>query len=889
MIRRILAALLRLAPEPFRSRHAEEFLAVHDARRRAGGGGVGFAVREIAGTGWMVVRLHLGGADATTTTTTGGAGPMETLGQDLRFAVRSLLRNPGFAATAVVVLALGIGANTAIFSAANAFLFRPLPFAESDRLVSLYETNPEFGWQHANAAPANVLDWAEQVDAFEAVAMYSSFLNEATWIGADGEPRIFRVSSVTGNFFDVLGVPAALGRSFRADETWSPDDRVVVLSHGLWTREFGADPGIVGRSIDFGTTRSEVVGVMPEGFTFPSEDTDLWTPWGWDRANRDAVWFRRAHWVLPVARLSAGATPAEADAQLQVVVERLSREYPGTNRVMGAGLMPMRRFLTRDVRAPLGVLLGAVAVLLLLACVNVANLVLVRGADRGREVALRYALGSGRWRVVRLMLTESFVLAGVGGALGLGLGWAGVLLIARLDRLGIEGATAVALDGRVVLFVLAATLLSGVLFGLLPALGSSGRRSHEALKAGGRGVSGAGARSGLVRLMVGAEVALALLLVVGAGLMVRSFWLLRDVDPGFATQGTLAVTFQVPSSRYEERNDVLAFYDRLIEALEARPDIEAAGTVGQLPLNGTSWSSSFQAEGWPPDRVGFEILHRRADAGYFEALEIPLVRGRMFGPQDGPETPLVVLVNEAFGDEHFPGEDPVGQRIAYDRTAAQNPDDSNWYEIVGIVGDQHQVAPGRAPRPEVFENRSQDWGRRNWVVVRTEGDPLAVVPTVRSALAELDPLIPVSDVRPLRQVWRGSMAREEFILTLLGVFGVVALLLAAVGVYGVTAQAARARTHEIGIRMALGAAGRSVVALMVRQALYVVALGLLVGLGASVAASRVLSGFLFGIEPTDPGTLMAVVALLGGVAAVACYVPARRATAVDPVRSLRAE
>jgi putative ABC transport system permease protein len=406
------------------------------------------------------------------------------------------------------------------------------------------------------------------------------------------------------------------------------------------------------------------------------------------------------------------------------------------------------------------------------------------------------------------------------------------------------------------------------------------------LKDGGRG--GTAGRQGLrtVNLLVATEVALALLLVVGAGLMVRSFWLLRDVDPGFQVEGTLAVQLTVPSTRYAERDQVLAFYDQLTEALEGRPGIERAGTVGHLPLAGQSWSSQFQAEGWPPDRVGFEIVHRRADPGYFEALGIPLVRGRMFDSSDGPEAPLVVVVNETFAREHFPGEDPLGQKIAYDRAATA---ESTWYEIVGIVGDQHQNSPGQPVVAEVFENRDQDWGRFSWIVMRTSMEPMSVVPVFRSVLREMDPLIPVASVRPLEEVWRTSMAREEFILTLLGIFGAVALVLAAVGVYGVTAQAARKRTQEIGIRMALGAAAPDVLSMLLRQALRVVGLGLAVGLVATLLTTRVLTTLLFGVAPTDPGTLAAVVVLLGGVALLACYVPALRATRVDPVRSLRAE
>jgi putative ABC transport system permease protein len=386
--------------------------------------------------------------------------------------------------------------------------------------------------------------------------------------------------------------------------------------------------------------------------------------------------------------------------------------------------------------------------------------------------------------------------------------------------------------------------------------------------------------------LVASEVALALLLVVSAGLMTRSFNLMRRVDPGFRTDGVLAVQFSVPVARYPERDHVLSFYNRLAEMLDARPGIEAVGTVGGLPLNGASWSSAFVAEGWPPGRAGFEILHRRADRGYFETLEIPLLRGRLFDARDRSDTPPVVVINETFAREHFPNEDPIGRKIAYVRIATQ---ETNWNEIIGIVGDQHQESPAQPARAEVFEHRDQDWGRNNWIVLRTSLEPLSVLPAVRSVLAELDPLIPIAETRPLRDVWHASMAREQFILTLLTIFGVVALVIAAVGVYAVTAQAARRRTREIGIRIALGAASRDVVALMLRKSLVVVGFGLAAGLAMAMVGTRALGSLLYGIEPTDPLTIGVVVALLGTVAVVACYLPASRATTTDAASSLRAD
>ncbi len=890
MTDRLIRIVLRLAPRSFRTRYESELLEIHRQRRRLGSGGRGrfvFALWEIAGILRLVVGLRTERTGAVGSGNEGrrGASMFETSRQDLRFALRTLGRNRGFTAAAVAVLALGIGANTAIFSAANAFFFRPLPFSDPDRLVTVFETNPEFGWDDAQAAPANVLDWREQVEAFADVSAYSEFTNEVTTV-QDGRPALVGATAVAGNFFSTLGVRPILGRAFRMEETWEEASDVVVISHDLWVSRFGADPGVIGTRLEATISRPEIIGVMPPGFHFPSDATDVWHPYGWAADAPEQAWFRRAHFVRAIARLAPGVELEEADAQLQVVVRRLQVEYPETNSVMGAGLMPMREFLIKDVRTPLVVLSGAVALLLLLACTNVANLMLVRAADRSREVAIRHALGAGKARVARQMLTESLMLALGGGVAGLVLGWVGVRTMSAFGRLGIDGATAVALDHRVVLFAVLAAGLSGLLFGTAPALRTMSAGVGEVLRDGGRGSSVGRRALRTVGTLVMLEVALALLLVVGAGLMVRSFWLLRQVDPGFRTEGVLAVRFNVPSVRYPERDQVVAFYDRLAEALEGRPGIERVGTVGQLPLAGQSWSSQFQAEDWPPEKVGFEILHRRADVGYFEALDIPLVRGRLFEPTDEPDGPLVVVINETFAREHFPAEDPIGKKIAYDRAATP---ESTWYEIVGIVGDQHQQSPAQPARAEVFENRDQDWGRDNWVVVRGDGDAMRLLPMVEDVLTEMDPLIPIARTRTLSGVWRESMTREEGVLVLLATFGIVALLLAAVGVYGVTAQAARRRTQEIGIRMALGAAAPDVLSLMLRQTLAVVTLGLALGVIGSLLASRALTSLLYGVAPTDPATLLSVVALLGGVAVLASYVPARRATNVDPVRSLTAE
>ncbi|MGD8321497.1 MAG: ABC transporter permease, partial [Gemmatimonadota bacterium] len=728
MIRILLRALLALAPRAFRDRYGAEVLEVHVARAAQRGSWIrriAFGLGEVAGLGWAVLRARVGsgsrgaaaGEERGTGRWGGGAPMLETTLQDIRFALRTLRRNPGFAVTAVAVLALGIGANTAIFSAANAFLFRPLPFGDADRLVMLYETNPEYGWEHQTSAPANALDWRDRVEALQDVALYSEFVNEVPFV-RDGEPELLGVVNVTGNFFSVLGVRPELGRGFTWDETWSGNDRVVILNHDFWVSHYGADPSVVGTTVTLGSTSVEIAGVAPEGFDFPNPDADMWSPFGWDPANRDAAWFRRAHWLRPVARLAPGVTPAQADAALQVVVKELQGRYPGTNKVMGAGLMPLRDFLTMDVRRPLTILMGAVALLLLLACTNVANLMLVRASDRTREVALRVAVGAGRWRVARQMLTEGMVLALAGGSLGLWLGWLGIKALAAQRPVGIQGATTLSLDHRVVLFTVLAAVASGLLFALAPALRTTRGDVHEALKDGGRGESRGRGSLRAAGALVAVEVGLAVLLVVGSGLMIRSFVLMRNVDPGFRSRGVLAIQFGIPSARYPDRDEVLAFQDDFERRMEARPGIEQVGLVNQLPLNGQSWTTQLQVEGWPPDKVGFEIVHRRADRGYFQALDIPLLRGRLFGHGDRPGAPPVIVVNETFARQYFPGEDPVGKKVAFDRHATA---ESTWHTIVGVVGDQKQTSVAEPTRAEVFHDREQDWERTSWYVVRTAG------------------------------------------------------------------------------------------------------------------------------------------------------------------------
>jgi putative ABC transport system permease protein len=853
-----------------------------DARRGGAARTALFVAREIAGAAGAGLRLRAGDALGRAGGSRLGA-PAADLLQDVRFTVRSLRRAPAFALTAVGVLAVGIGANTAIFSAADAVLLKPLPFHEPERLVHLWEHNPERDWWQVDAAPANALDWRERVAAFEDVALYSPFAPGVTFLGAEGAEQV-RYTEVTGNFFDVLGVRPVLGRGLTWEETWDAGSRPAVLAHDFWVSHFGGDPSVVGRSVDFAGVELEVVGVMPRDFRFPADETRLWIPFAWTREGRQQVSFRRAHYLRPVARLAPGVTFEQAEAELEAVARQLEAEYPETNRLMGAGMSPLHDFLAGDRGAPLLVLLGAVLVLLVLACANVGNLVLTRALGRGRELAVRRAMGAGGVRVGRLLLIEALLLAAAGGAVGVLLGHAALRLLAGLRPLGIPGVSAVALDGRVIAYAALVALVSALVFGGLPALRAARLDAGETLRDGGR--AGSGRRSLRVTdALVVAELAMALVLVAGGGLLARSFVALRSVDGGFRSEGVMTFQLSVPSSRYPTPEDATGFMDRLLERLEALPDVERAALTRSAPLT-VSWSSDFIAEGWEAGRAGFEVLHREVTPGYFEVFDVPLLAGRGFTDADRSSGERVVLINRTLAERFFPGEDPVGVRVAFDRAPSES---SVWRRVVGVVGDERQAGLASEPRPEFFAPIHQDLTRAVVVALRTAGAPRAVMPGVRGVMTELDPYLPVVSERTMAEVMGESLARDRFLLVLLSAFAVSALVLATAGVYAVMAQAARRRAREIGIRMALGAGAPDVRRMVLRRGAVLAAAGVALGTAGALAAGRLLGGFLFGVAPGDPLTLVVVAALLSGTALAACWIPAERATRLDLVRSLSIE
>lgn len=811
---------------------------------------------------------------------------MDVLLHDLRHAIRALRRKPGFAAVAVITLALGIGAATTMFSVINGVVLRPLPYPNPDRLVMLWEHNPERGWSRQSVAPANFLDWRERVGAFADVTAHLDW--GGLVLGDDaGEPAFVGSTWVFGNFFDVLGVRPALGRSFEVEESWAGGDMVVILSDALWRNRFAADSGIVGRTIRIDGAERVVVGIMPPGFAYPSPDVDVWLPIGWAPASRTAPWFRRAHFARAVARLRPGVSLETARHELGVVAQQLEREHPATNRAMGAGLTDLRTWIVGDAKRYLMVTFGAVAVLLLIACVNVANLFLARVTDRRHELVVRSALGASRLRLALLPLLESLTVAGLGGVLGIALGTWGTEVFLAVAIADVPRLEAIRIDLVVLGFAVLATAVTAVLFGTGPAVLGSSASSSAALSESGRAVS-AGRRSVVLRrTLVAVESALAVLLIAGAGLMLRTLQQLGRVDPGFDPASTVAATVQLPTGKYRNGNQVLAFHQDLLSRLEALPGVEEAGSADGLPLQGSGWTSDFAIEGEPPFDQNVEFNRRVVTPGYFEALRVPLLRGRLFNEADGPEAPRVILINETLARLYFRGADPVGRRIAFARV----PDaDQTWYTVAGVVGAEKVEGLGSTREwPEIFLPTSQAPQWRVVVVVRSPLSAGAVVTGVRSVLRDVDPDLALAEVRTMQAVLGESVARERFVAALLGAFAALALGLAAIGIYGVISYLVVQREREIGIRVALGATQSAILRVVVGQGMAIVGIGLGVGMVAAIAVTRLMRSLLFGVTPTDPITFVAAVVLLGGTALLACYLPARRAASIAPTEALRHE
>ncbi|MEO8635585.1 MAG: ABC transporter permease [Gemmatimonadales bacterium] len=812
-----------------------------------------------------------------------GTRPLEDAVADVRYALRVLRRNPVLTGAAMLTLALGVGANTAIFSVVNAVILRPLPFPHSERLVMLSEDNAEKGWRRAVAAPANYLDWRERVKAFEDVAAYTGG-GGATLSGA-GDARQLRVRNVTGNYFSVLGVDAELGRTLRDAETWQRGPGTAVISHRLYQDALGGNPAALGRTIMLDGAPTEVVGVMPASFSFAADSVDVWQPMGWDADSRSQVFFRRAHWLRVVARLKPGVTPAAADAEFQTIVGQLQREFPLTNRVMGADLVPLQEFLIGDLRVPLLILQGAVGLLLLIACANVGNLLLAQAVGREREVSLRLALGARRERVVRQALTESLVLSLLGGAAGFALGWWGTRALAALQPTGMLPVKSVPMDLRVLACVTLITTLTGLLFGIAPAMWSASRVPAEVLKEGGKGGSVGSRSRRWTDLLVVGEIALALVLTVGAGLLVRSFYRLQRVDPGLEPHGVMAIGIRLPAG-YDRTARQVQFFTALRERVSALPGVESAAEGLVAPFGGSSFTSDFHVAGRAPDDYGTEVMRDYVTPGYFSTLRVPLRAGRFFTDADREGAEPVVIINEGMALQHFRGGNPVGQRITFDKF----PDSTSvWRTIVGVVGDVRQRGLALTPQVAAFEAFGQQSNSYMTLLVRARGDAGEVLPALRRVLAELDPSIAFAEATSLDALVARSIARQRYIMTLLLVFAATGLLLSVMGVYGVMAQMARRRSREMGIRIALGAGVAQVQWLVVRHGLRLVAGGLGLGLLGSFAATQSIRSLLYEVAPADPLTFVTVSILLALTALLASWLPAARASLTNPAATLRDE
>jgi putative ABC transport system permease protein len=808
--------------------------------------------------------------------------------KDIRYGVRGLAKRPAFTLVAVITLALGIGANTAIFSIINAVLLRPLPFAESERLVVPLGGKDE-QVELSALSYLDFADWRAQTQTLEYVAAYQ---RAGTLLPRDdGEPELIIGANIDADLFPLLRVQPALGSSFTRAQDQAGAAPVIVLGYNLWQRRFNSDPHIIGKQIKVGSSSATVVGVMPADFRFPAQAkrTDFLRPLAQVLGEGTK---RRSSYSLPVvARLKPGATLEQAASEMRVIGQSLEQQYPDEGFRLGARIITLQEATVGNIRTSLLVLLGAVALVLLIACANVANLLLARAATRHREMAIRTALGASRWRVARQLLTESLLLATLGGVVGLLLGLWGVDLLVAISPINIPLLHKVGLDPTVFAFTAGVSLFTGVLFGLAPALSVSRVGMQDALKESGRGGGDGRTRQRLRSLLIVGEVALSLVLMIGAGLLIKSFTLLREVNPGFDARNVLTTSLSLAKTKYPEAERQRQVYDEIVSRMSGLPGVESAALIHPIPFGGSSTANTFLIGGRPAPRPEDKPIanYRTISSDYFKTMSVPVLRGRSFTDRDGPHTALVVIVNESFARRFFAGAEVLGQHIAIERgdtDTATHP----VREIVGVVGDVRHEGLDTEAGPEFYVPYQQAPEPRMDLVVRTTASNMtAIAAGMRDVLKQIDKEQYVPAVAPLTELIGESMARRRFDALLTGVFAGVALLLATVGIFGVTTYAVTQRTREIGVRMALGAQRRDVLRLVLGQGLQLILCGIGAGLVAAVALTRVLTAMLYGVKPTDPLTFISVSVALVMVALLACYIPARRATKVDPLVALRYE
>src|SRR5215813_2207038 len=811
---------------------------------------------------------------------------IEDLTQDVRYSLRTLRKSPGFTAVAALTLALGIGANTAIFSVVNAVLLRPYPYKDEDRLVWLWETRlPEV--PRTNPSPANFLDWQKQNKVCEQLEAVN--VRDFNLIGGANPERI-RGMVITHGLFSLLGVRPQIGRDFFPDEDQPGHSNVAILSHELWQRRFGGDPNILNQSILLDDQQFTVIGVMPPSRGLRWRDTDIWMPIAFTAAQ---VQNRRGGVLNVIGRLKPEVTLEQARSEMSLIANRLANQYPDTNARWNVRVAPLLEDAVSEIRPSLLLLLGAVAFVLLIACANVANLLLARAAVRQKEIAVRTALGASRWRIVRQLLTESLLLSLAGSIIGLTLASWGLKIMMAMANIFWPRVMDISLDVRILAFTTAITLLTGLSFGMVPALQVSKPNLNEMLKAAGRGSTEGGRRRLVRNTLVVFEVAISLVLLVGAGLLMKSFIGLQKVDPGFDPKNALTVSISLPERKYPEIDQQAAFYSRLIEKVSALPGVQAMGVASTVPFSDAHWGGAFGR--------GFRIEGRAgAQAGnvegasyysvsphYFRAMGIPLLRGRLFTEFDTKGAPRVAIINSTMANRYFPNEDPIGKRIQLTSMFDNGPE--IYREIVGIVGDVRSNGLDQETPPQTYEPYTQEPFPFMTLVARTAGDPTSLNEAIRREVLQLDKEQPIFSSETLDRLVATSICQRRFSMMLFTVFAAAAIALASVGFYGVMSYAVTQRTHEVGIRMALGAQRRDVVGLILRQGLWLTLSGIAIGLIAAWAATRLLINLLYGVSATDLPTFAGISLLLIGVTLLACYIPARRATKVDPMAALRSE
>jgi len=807
---------------------------------------------------------------------------MSVLVQDLRFGMRMLGRNPGLTAAAIVTLALGIGANTSIFSVVDAVLLRPLPYPGAGTLVSVYQSWTSSPSSHDVLSTDDVVALREAAPALGPVAAYYSPVGGFALTGL-GDPERVNGTAATAELFDLLGTRPVLGRGFVAADDEPGAAPVVVLSHALWQRRFGGDPAVIGRAIGVNDTSHTIVGVMPAGFRFPHDRVaDLWPIFRPERSDSRPPFF-----ISALARLRPGVEPAAVRNDLQAVARRIKERFPESSSDWQLGTAPLKDEMIGDARPALLVLLGAVALVLLIATANIANLLLARATARRKEMAIRASLGAGRARLVRQLLTESLLLAGIGGLAGALLSLWGTDLLARLGPANLPRLNEVGTNLEVLGYTLAVTVVCGVLFGLAPALQGSRAGLTVGLHDGGRGTTDRRGRR-LRSLLVVSEFALAIMLLVGAGLLIRSFLRLQQVNPGFESGEILTASVSLPQARYPDGPARSALFRRLIDQTATLPGVEAVAISMALPPNLLVMTNPYTIEGRPlaPGRHAPAIAQLLISPAYFRVLGVPLLRGRAFDAGDTPAAPDVVVINQTMASTLFPGEDPIGRRLQLGDPDPRSP----WVTIVGVVGDVKYTGLDAAPAPTMYTPYEQNlWWPTMYLLVRSASGSAGLAQAIRAQVAALDPQLPVAEVRTMRELLGRSVAEPRFRTALLGLFAAVALLLAAVGIYGILSYAVGQRTQEIGIRMALGARRRDVLSLVLMDGMTLVAAGVGLGLIAALALGRLLRGLLFGVGPMDAWTFGAASLIMTAAALLACYVPASRAAKVDPMTALRAE